>query len=76
MNKTWLFKRLLDGRRRRGREREKNQCLVTETCCVAIVGDDVLIEPQTVWFFRPEVSFKQAQEREMYLSGAPLAASP
>lgn len=39
-------------------------------------GDDVLIEPQTVWFFRPEVSFKQARKRVMYLSGAPLAPSP
>lgn len=60
----------------RERERGKKLCLVTETCCVAIVGDNVLIEPQTVWFFRPEVSFKQAREKEMYLSGAPLAASP
>ncbi len=72
MNKTWLFKRLFG----RERENEKKLCLVTETCCVAIVGDDVLIEPQTVWFFRPEVSFKQARKREMYLSGALLAASP
>lgn len=52
-------------RGRRGRKKEKKKlCLVTETCCVAIVGDDVLIEPQTVWFFRPEVSFKQARKKE------------
>lgn len=63
------------GDRERARE-EKKLCLVTETCCVAIVGDDVLIEPQTVWFFRPEVSFKQPRKREIYLSRAPLAASP
>lgn len=49
MNKTWLSKRLLGER-------------VTGTCCVAVVGADVLIEPQTVWFFRPEVSFKQPRE--------------
>lgn len=49
MNKTCLSKRLLGER-------------VTGTCCVAVVGADVLIEPQTVWFFRPEVSFKQPRE--------------
>lgn len=59
----------------REREREK-KLFSNRTCCVAIVGDDVLIEPQTVWFFRPKVSFKQAWKREMYLSEAPLAASP
>lgn len=48
MNKTWLFKRLFW---RESEKKEKKLCLVTETCCVAIVGDDVLIEPQTVWFF-------------------------
>lgn len=55
----------------RERANEKKLCLVTRTCCVAIVGDDVLIEPQTVWFFRPEVSFKQAWKREMYSGGGP-----
>lgn len=56
----------------RGRGRTKKKlCLVTRTCCVAIVGDDVLIEPQTVWFFRPEVSFKLAWKREMYSGGGP-----
>lgn len=55
---------------------EEKKKLVSETCCVAIVGDDVLIEPQTVWFFRPEVSFKQAHRGETYWSRAPLAAGP
>jgi len=35
-------------RRRRQGAGVNRLCLGTETCCVAIVGDEVLIEPQTV----------------------------
>lgn len=58
--------------RERARERESNR-----TCCVAIVGDDVLIEPQTVRVFRPEVSFKTAMaERNVLWAHWPLALDP
>lgn len=73
MNKTWLFKRLF------GRESEKkreeavfsNRNLLCGHCggwCVNRATNCVV--------FQPEVSFKPPQKREMYLSWAPLAASP
>lgn len=75
MNKTWLFnkkKKAVQGDQELGgKAMFSNRNLLCGHC-----GDDVLIEPQTVWFFRPEVSFKQARKRVMYLSGAPLAPSP
>lgn len=65
------------GEKKREWGKEKKLCLVTGTCCVAIVGGwCVNRATNCVVFFRPEVSFKQARKSEMYLSRAPLAASP